>query len=356
MKKEAKILLHKSIDSLILSIEFFNRPWQTSREEAVLILLDRSFELFLKSVILHRGGKIRDKKSKETYGLDKCVRICLSDNDIKCLNEDQALTIKIINSLRDAAQHYMLDVSESQLYMYAQAGITLYSEKLIEVFNKNLSTYLPERVLPISTTPPKNLESLIDIEFKEIQELIYPGTRKKLQARAKLRSLAIIESSLEGICSQPGETEINKIIRKIESGNDWRNIFPGIAHLNLDTTGNGLTVSIKLTKKEGEPVKLVPEGTPGATIVAIKRVNELSYYSMGLYDLAKKINLTSTKCYAIVHELNLQDDLEYFKIIKIGGSISKRYSQKAFEKIKEELPNLNMDEVLERHSPNKKKT
>ena len=251
MKKETKLLLHKSIDSLILSIEFFNRPWDKSREEAVLILLDRSFELFLKAVILHKGGRIREKRAKETYGFDKCVRVCLSDSTVKCLDEDQAVTIQIINSLRDAAQHYLLDVSESQLYMYAQAGITLYSQKTKEVFDVSLSDYLPERVLPISTTPPKSLGMLIDTEFKEIKELIGPGTRKKLQAKAKLRPLAIIESSLEGVRSQPGEFEINKIIKKIESGKNWKSIFPGIANLNLDTTGSGLSVSIKLTKKAG---------------------------------------------------------------------------------------------------------
>ncbi len=60
MRKQAKILLARSLDSLVLSIEHFNRPWDRGRTEAVLILLDRSFELLLKSIILHKGGKIRE--------------------------------------------------------------------------------------------------------------------------------------------------------------------------------------------------------------------------------------------------------------------------------------------------------
>ena len=59
MKRESKILLRKAIDSLVLSIEHFNRSWDRGREEAVLILMDRSFELLLKAIIVHRNGMIR---------------------------------------------------------------------------------------------------------------------------------------------------------------------------------------------------------------------------------------------------------------------------------------------------------
>jgi hypothetical protein len=57
MKKRAKIFFDKSLDSLILSIDHFNRPWDYGRSEAVLILLDRGFELLLKAIILHKGER-----------------------------------------------------------------------------------------------------------------------------------------------------------------------------------------------------------------------------------------------------------------------------------------------------------
>lgn len=59
MKKEAKILLEKAVNSLILSVEHFNRPWDQGRVEAVLILLDHAFEMLLKAAILHRGEDTR---------------------------------------------------------------------------------------------------------------------------------------------------------------------------------------------------------------------------------------------------------------------------------------------------------
>jgi hypothetical protein len=345
MKKEVKILLGKSIDSLVLSVEHFNRPWNRGREETVLILLDRSFELLLKSIIRHKGGKIRDKGSSETFGFDKCVRKCLSDVTTKCLTEEQALTIQIINSLRDAAQHYILDVSENQLYMYSQAGITLFNDKLNEIFGQTLSDYMPERVLPVSTTPPTSLGALISKEFREIKRLIQPGSRKKIQARAKLRSIAIIEASLNGVRSQPSKYELDNYLDQASSGKNWQNIFPGVASLRLDTDGTGLSVSIRLTKSEGDPVQLVPEGTPGSTVVSVKRVNELDYYSLGLQALAKKLPITQPKTLALIKYLKIQENVEYYKEIKVGKSTFKRYSPKALHVLKKSIDDVNMDDV-----------
>ncbi|WP_174263012.1 DUF3644 domain-containing protein [Desulfomicrobium baculatum] len=201
MKKRARILFEKSLDSLLLSIEHFNRPWDRGRPEVVLILLDRSYELLLKAIILHKGGKIREPFAKETIGHEKCVRKCLTEEQVKCLNEEQGLTIQIINSFRDAAQHDLVELSEQELYMYSQAGLTLYRDLIKSEFQENLKNYLPERVLPISVEPPKDLHSMIDAGFAEVRELLKPRSRRQIEAKAKLKSLAIVEASLEGIRS-----------------------------------------------------------------------------------------------------------------------------------------------------------
>lgn len=349
MKREAWTLLRKAIDSLILSVDHFNRPWDCGRQEAVLILLDRAFELLMKAAIIYQGGKIRQARSKETIGFDHCVRICLSDGKVKCLTEEEALTIQTINSLRDAAQHYMLDISERLLYLYAQAGFTLFRGLLKRIFNKNLVDEFPERVLPISTTPPSDFVSLIEAEFDDIKRLITPGKRRRLQARAKLRALAIIEKSLGGERSQPGESELGKLLQKIIQGKNWHQLFPGIATLSLDTSGTGINVSIRITKKEGEPVHLVPPGTPGATVVAVKRVSELSYYSLGLKQLSEKLGITPPKTLAMINHLRLQESDEYFRIIRVGNTRFKRYSQKALDLLKKELPEVDLDAIWEQY-------
>jgi len=99
MKKDVKIHRTKAIESLVLSIEHFNRPSNTGRVHAVLMLLDHSFEMLFKAIILHRGGRIRERRSEQTIGFDACVRKGLSDAQVKFLNGNQALTVQIINSL-----------------------------------------------------------------------------------------------------------------------------------------------------------------------------------------------------------------------------------------------------------------
>jgi hypothetical protein len=351
VKREARVLVNKATDSLFLSIDHFNRPYDRGRHEAVLIFLDRAFELLLKAVIIHRGGKIRERRATQTIGFDKCLRKCVSDQQAKCLIEEEALTVQNINTLRDAAQHYLVDLSEQHLYLHTQAGLTLFSKVLKDAFGQTLTDYFPGRVLPVTTSPPQEFAAVLNAEFADIKQLVAPRSRKRLQALAKLRSIAILEKSLSGDRTQPSEAEMRGQIKKIAKGMPWTRLFPGVASLRLETTGTGFDVSLRITKSEGEPVRLVSEDTPGATIVAVKRVNELDYYSLGLKQLARKVGLTEPKTLAVVRALGIQDRNEFFKPIRIGSQLYKRYSRKALERIKAELPKLDLDTIWRDYNP-----
>jgi len=98
-------------------------------------------------------------------------------------------------------------------------------------------------------------------------------------------------------------------------------------------------------------VQIVPEGTPGATVVAVKRVNELDYYSLGLKALAEKLGITQPKTHALVKFLKIQESEEFFKSIKIGGSSFKRYSPKALNFLKTAIKCVDMKVVWEKCRP-----
>jgi hypothetical protein len=355
VKKQASLLLGKSLDSLVLSIEHFNRPWDRGRPEAVLILLDRSFELLLKAAILHKGGKIREPYGRETIGFDKCVRKCLTDAKVTCISEEEGLSMQNINSLRDAAQHDIVELSEQELYMYSQAGVTVYRDILERVFNEKLSSHLPARVLPVSTDPPKDLHTMIDADFADIRALLQPNRRRQIEAKAKLKALAIVEASLQGVRSQPGDSEVNLLARKVQSGTEWQEIFPGVASLELSSEGTGIGVQLRIVKKEGEKVQLVAEGTPGATVLAVKRVNELDYYSLGLRELGHKLGLGQNHALALVKHLHIQDDDDCYKEIAVGRSKFKRYSPAALDRMKRALPETDMTAVWEDNKPTGRK-
>lgn len=345
MKRESRLLLEKGTDSLLVSIELFNRPHDRGRVSGTLILLNHAFEMLLKAAIVHRGGRIREKRERQTIGFDTCVRRGVSVARIRFLTEEQALVLQSINGHRDAAQHDLLEISEGQLYLHAQAGVTLFRDLLKSVFGKELAERLPERVLPVSTSPPGDLTALFDAEVGEIQKLLRPGRRRRIDAEARLRPLAILDSAMRGEKGQPSPEELRRIGTELAGGTGWREIFKGVSAIEItaDPTGPGL--SLRLTKREGIPIQLVPEGTPGASVVAVRRVDELGFYNLGAKELAEKVGLSLPKVVAIIEHLNLRADEDCCKEIKIGQSRFKRYSQKAVGAIKTALQTASADEI-----------
>lgn len=345
MRRESKLLLDKALDSLILAVEHFNRPWDQGRVSAVLILLDHSFEMLLKSCILHRGGKIRKPTEQQTIGFDQCVRKALSDGSVQFLSKEEALLLQTINGLRDAAQHYLVSLSEQHLYLQAQAGLTLFRDVLERVFQQELHTKLPERVLPISTTPPTDLAAVFDTEVKEVQRLLHPHKRRHVEAEARLRALAVLESAVQGEKFQSGPGDMRKLTADIQRGLSWDQMFPGVASISITATGVGPSLDLRFTKRTGLPIQVVPEGTPGASVVALKRINELDFYNLGRDQLANKVGLTGPKTTAAVWYSKLQEDPECFKDIIIGKSRFGRYSQKAIDRLKKALQSEDIEEI-----------
>lgn len=356
MKREARLLLEKASDSLLLSIELFNRPQDRGRVSATLIQLDHAFEMLLKAAIIHRGGQVREKRAKETIGFDACVRRGLSDGRIKFLTEEQALTLQTINGLRDAAQHHLLDIAEGQLYLHEQSGVTLFRDLLRGVFGQELVTHLPTRVLPVSTSPPTDLATLFDAETKEIEKLLRPGRRRRVEAEARLRPLTILDATIKGEKGQPSASDLRRIGKELLAGRRWTELFAGVAAVEIAADGAGPTLSLRLSKKEGIPIHLVPEGTPDGAVVAVKRVNELDFYNLGAKRLAERLNLTMPKTVAVVDHLGIRTQPDCYKEIKIDNAIFKRYSSKALDVIQEALKNESADEVWAKCHPKKVKS
>jgi hypothetical protein len=345
MKLEARFLLGKACDSLMLAIELFSRPHDRGWISSMIIMLDHSFKMLMKAAILHREGWIREKCAMETIGFDACVRRSLSAGRIKYLAEEQAIVLQTINGLRDATQHYLLIISEGPRYIHIQSGVTLFRDLLKDIFEQDLTNYIPTRMLPVSTSPPKDLTTLFESEVIEIKKLLILGRRRQVEAMARLRPLSILDATSKVEKGQPGDTELRPIGKKISMSSTWTDLFPGVASIEIESDGIGLTPSLRLTKQEGIPSQLVPKGTPGASVVAVKRVNELDFYSLGAKQLAEKTGLMMPKLLAVVEYLGLCFNEDYYKEFRIGSETHKRYSPKAIEKSKEALKKESADEI-----------
>ena len=133
----------------------------------------------------------------------------------------------------------------------------------------------------------------------------------------------------------------------------WNQIFPGVSTLSFTQNGYGPSLDLRIVKQEGIPVQLVPEGTPGAAVVAIKRVNELDFFNLGRDQLANKLKHSGPKITAAIIQFKIKDDPECFKQFKVGKTTFNRYSQKAIEKLNTELSVKPIEEVWDEYRKRK---
>ncbi|HVM78770.1 MAG TPA: hypothetical protein VMU06_07105, partial [Stellaceae bacterium] len=217
-----------------------------------------------------------------------------------------------------------------------------------DVFGLKLVLYMPTRVLPVSTSAPTDLTTLFESEVAEIRKLLKPGKRRRIEAEARLRPLAILDATIKGEKAQPSAADLRRIGQELLADRKWRDVFAGVAAVEINSDGSGPTLSLRLSKKEGIPVHLVPEGTPGASVVAVKRVDELGFYSLGARQLAEKLGLTMPKAVAVVDYFGVRKDTECYKEFKIGSAIHKRYSPSAIDKIKAALKQESAEDIWAR--------
>ena len=357
MKRKAKLFLKKAINSFILSVDHFNKTSDDGRIEAVLILLQHSFEMLLKASLVERGARIQQSGDEHTLSFEKCINKAHTEGEVRFLADDEVFHLKTLYSLRNAAQHSLLDISEQQLYLHAQTGLTLFRDILKTVFGEELSQILPARVLPISTQQFDSIQLLYREELDAVKSLIGigPRKRKRVEAFSRLRPLAILDATLQGKDELPSDKELENLADKIRAGADYDTIFPNISHVQITTDGSGTPLYLRFSKQdEAVPVRIVSEGTEGAQVM-IKPLNDTDKYSMGLKKLKEKVGLNQSKCLAVIRHLDLQSDDEYYKEFVIGKSRHKRYSPKAITRIKEALPTLDMEKVWEEHRPKRKK-
>lgn len=129
----------------------------------------------------------------------------------------------------------------------------------------------------------------------------------------------------------------------INKGEDWRTIFPGVSTLTIQPDGNGPGLSLRITRNKGEAVRLVQDGDADAAVVAVKRVNETDFYSLGLRDLAKKLGTNRTKLLWFIEREGIQSNTEFFKVITVGKVSQKRYSKPCYEMLRERLAEVDLD-------------
>lgn len=347
-RRDVQPLLERAIDSLTLGIEIFNRPAETGRTHAVPMLLHHSFELGLKAAILQRGRAVHDKTSRYTYGFDRSL--ALAEEELKLLSKDERATLSILDAHRDIATHYYAEMSEDVLYVIAQSSVTLFDRLLANAFKESLATRMPTRVLPVSARPPRDLRLLLAAELTEVDDLLKKGKRQGAQAAAKLRSILAFATAARDDAQRVAEDELKAAIAKRRRGSAWEFILPEVAQLKLSTEGAGIPITMKISKQGSIPVRIAQPGEALEGVVLKQEVNPFDKYNLGRDDLALKLGISAPKTSALIIELEICDDPECFREIKVKSQVWKRYSPRALDRLRQALNDgIDVDVVWKRH-------
>lgn len=301
--RDARTLLAKSISSLKTGMTAFNSYDDEGRVTSVLMHMQHSCEMLLKAVLCQNKVKVFDKATGKSIGFDRCVRICMSHHG---LNAHEAGIMRTVDSLRNAAQHWYVFVSEDILYLNTRALITAYDAYLKRALDADLHSHIPPRVLPVSTKPPGDFEFLVDREFKLIAELLAPGKRNRDQARGRIRSMLAMESVVTDEV-EISEKDIDRIERAIRNGSEFADVFPRLMTVGTTAEGDGPTFTVKLSKKEGAPIRYVGGDDPAAA-AAIREVDIRKKFYLRAAPLADRLGISTNKAKALRDFLGIDDD------------------------------------------------
>lgn len=333
------LLKDTAVESLTLAVELFNRPVATARDHAVLILIAHAFEMLLKAAIYQDRRSIRQPGSDYTHSLEKCVNIALSD--LGLLSDDDVPILMALKQDRDAAAHDNIAMSDDLLWIHVRAAVTVFDRLLRDAFDQRLADVLPNRVLPVSASPPTDVGLVIDHEVEHLRRLLAPGRRMTAEARGRLRPLLALDGAASGRQEAPTEHEVTRAETAMREGRGWRTVFPGLAGLELasDPGGDAQQVVLRIGRDpDGVPVR-VASGDETDEALVYRDVNVFDKYGIALSSFGERLELSRQQGYAVIYALRLKDDPHCYYVRRTarGGITFQGLSRRALERAREAL-------------------
>lgn len=342
-----RVLRQKALSSLRTGVGAFNALDDEGRITRVLLSLQHAFEMLLKAALEAKRVPVFDKRSGKSISLELAIRQCQQTDGIK-ISDDEAGTIRALDSLRDAEQHWYVVVDEGLLYLYVRSAVTLFDDLLCRVFGERLGDHLPARVLPISAEPPQGLDLLVDREHERIARLLKPGRRATAEANARIRALLATEALADPDAAEVSETDVRRVARGIREGKSRSQVFPKLTGYAANIVGSGLTVEVRLVKSGGLPVTYTSD--PAVDPAAIRTVDLEKKFYMGPYDLADRAGVSRSGATALRRHLGLDSNDDHFSHRFVFGRTKHlRYSDNALKAMRDALGTVDMERVWAAH-------
>lgn len=349
LRQSSRILKDKAVASVRASVVAFNGLDDHGRVTNVLLRMQHAFEMLLKSALDQQGASVFDKKTGKSIGLEKALNLAQGNQKIK-LTSDEAGLIRTIDAMRDEEQHWYAIVDESILYMHIRAGVTLFDDLLLRVFDERLGDHIPRRVLPIGAEPPREFQLLVDEEFERIRQLLKPGRRRGAQARAHIRTLLAMEAHTDPDTAV-SDKDVTRVLNGISKGKTREQVFPKLGGVSAMLSGEGVELEVRFVRSGGMPVTYVSDGADAS---AIRVVDLHKKYYMTATELAAKLGVTSPRATAIRRHIGADTNTDMSNVFYMGNVRYLGYSDNAYKAMSDAKNGLNMEEIWAAHRPTNK--
>jgi hypothetical protein len=195
----------------------------------------------------------------------------------------------------------------------------------------------------VSTQAPKDIDFIVDREFKKIGELLAPGRRARDEARGRIRALLAMESHVVDEVAV-SEKDITRIEKAVRAGKAAGQVFPRLGTLTTTTSGDGINVTVYFTKKQGAPVRFV-SGDDTEDAGAVRELDLSRKYYLPAAKLASKVGLTGPRSTALRQHIGIDGDKHCAYEFVFGKSRFLQFSDNAVRKMREAIGSADMDAV-----------
>ena len=333
LKREAKTLKAKAIASLKRGLEAFNNHDDDGRLETVLLMLQHSSEMLMKALLVQKGLDVFDKEKGTSIGIEKALNLAQAQGWISAA---QAGSIRVIDAMRDQAQHWMIVVPEDALYINARALITTLDEILTTHFQDTLAENLPLRVLPLSTQPFPDFLMLVNREYTQIRDLLAPGRRARDEARGRITALLAMEAHVSEEVAV-SKRDLDRIEEAIRADTPVEQVFPRLMTLTSNVEGEGPTIRVRITKLADAPAIRYVSGDDPEGAAAIREVDLQKKYHWSPSALADKLGLSANKTKAVRDLLKIDQEPANVMVFEFGSQKHPRYSDNALRALREAI-------------------
>ncbi|EKA46297.1 hypothetical protein PACI27_1230 [Pseudomonas aeruginosa CI27] len=289
--------------------------------------------MLTKALLVQKGQSVFDKEKGTSIGIEKALNIAQSQGWISAA---QAGAVRVIDAMRDQAQHWMIVVPEDTLYINARALITVLDEVLTEHFGDTLADNLPVRVLPLSTQALPDFLMLVNREYAQIRELLAPGRRARDEARGRITALLAMEAHVSEEVAV-SKRDLDRIEEAIKGNTPVEQIFPRLMTLATNVEGEGPTIRVRITRAADAPAVRFVSGDDPEGAAAIREVDLQKKYHWSPSALAEKLGLTINKAKAVRDFLHIDEDPANVMVFEFGSQKHPRYSDNALRALREAI-------------------